>query len=156
MLALRTAVADDAPVVAGIYVDSWNQGFGHLLGVRELTAELVARWHHDLSGEGVDWSVAEADGHVVGIVGVGPSRAPFDPTLGEVDTIAVNPTHWRRGIGRTLMNHALDILRRSWSRAILWTPADYDEGHAFYRATGWLPLDRTRAEGREVAFGRDL
>ena len=156
MIALRPAVTTDAHIVARIYIESWNQGFGHLLGMGELTPERVARWEHDLSDDGVDWTIAEADGVVVGFVGVGPSRDPVDPMLGELDTIAVDPAHWRVGIGRALMNHALAVLRSSWCTAILWTPARYERGHAFYRATGWELLHRTRADGQHVAFGRDL
>jgi ribosomal protein S18 acetylase RimI-like enzyme len=139
-----------------MYLESWNRGFGHLLGVRELTPDLVARWRGDLTGRTTEWTLAQIDGEVVGFVGVGPSRDPIDPTLGEVDTIAVAPARWRRGVGRALMSHAVDRLRARWSRAILWTPAGHDQGHAFYRATGWHPLDRSRAAGTEVAFGRDL
>jgi ribosomal protein S18 acetylase RimI-like enzyme len=149
-------VADDAPIVARIYIDSWNQGFGHLMGRRELTQERVARWRADLTGRTAGWTLAELDGEVVGFVGVGPSRDPIDPTLGEVDTIAVAPACWRRGVGRALMAHAVERLRLTWPSAILWTPANYDRGHAFYRATGWYPLDRSRAAGTEVAFGREL
>lgn len=156
MAALRPAVADDAAVVARIYVDSWNQGFGHLMGLRELTQVLVARWRDDLTGGTPEWTLAELDGEVVGFVGVGPSRDPIDPALGEVDTIAVVPAAWRRGVGRALMTHAVERLRVTWPRAILWTPANYDRGHAFYRAMGWQPLGRSRAAGAEVAFGRDL
>ena len=72
------------------------------------------------------------------------------------DTIAVDPQHWRLGIGRTLMEHALVVLRASWPRAIVWTPSNYEQGDRFYRATGWTPLGRTRRDGREMAFGRDL
>jgi N-acetylglutamate synthase-like GNAT family acetyltransferase len=91
MVELRDAVADDAPGVARIYIDSWNQGFGHLMGVRELTPERVARWRDDLMSPTAEWTVAELDGQVVGFVGVGPSRDPIDPTLGELNTIAVDP-----------------------------------------------------------------
>jgi ribosomal protein S18 acetylase RimI-like enzyme len=153
---LRPAVADDAPGVARIYVDSWNRGFGHLMGVRELTEETVARWRADLSGRTTEWTLAELDGEMVGFVGTGPSRDPIDPTVGEVDTIAVAPTHWRRGVGRALMTHAVERLQVTWPRAILWTPAKYDRGHAFYRAMDWHPLGRDRAGGTEVAFGREL
>ena len=35
------------------------------------------------------------------------------------------------------MDHALEMLRESWEQAILWTPAGYERGHAFYEALGW-------------------
>ena len=156
VIALRDAQPFDAPVIARIYIESWNQGFGHLLGIRELTPERIARWREDLTSDIMSWTVAEVDNVIVGFAGVGPSRDPVDLALGELDTIAVDPAHWREGVGRALMDAALDALRCAWSQAILWTPANYDRGHAFYRATGWVPLGRARASGREVAFGRDL
>jgi GNAT superfamily N-acetyltransferase len=156
MLELREAVADDAQVVARIYIESWNEGFGQLLGIREPSSDDVARWRQILAERTADWTVAEVGGVAVGIVSVGPSRDPLDPLLGELDTIAVDPQHWGVGIGRALMDHALGVLQKSWSRAILWTPAHYERGHAFYRASGWVPLDRSRRDGQEVAFGRSL
>lgn len=139
-----------------VYVESWNLGFGHLLGVREATPRLVDRWRSDLTMGTVRWTVAERDAMVVGFVGVGPSRDPIDPDLGELDTIAVDPSHWRTGVGRRLMLHALGVLEDSWSRAVLWTPANYERGRRFYEATGWTELGWSRLDGTEVAFGRDL
>ncbi len=51
-----------------IYIDSWNQGFGHLLGRRTLTAERVERMRIDIAQRSSDWSVAGVDGHVVGFI----------------------------------------------------------------------------------------
>lgn len=153
---LRPAGSHDAESAAQIYIDSWNEGFGQLLGVREITSGLVERWRADLVSGEVDWTVAELEGVVVGIVGVCESRDPIDADLGELDTIAVDPSRWRTGIGRRLMRHALDVLGESWSTAILWTPADYERGHRFYEATGWTALGWSRRGATEVAFGRDL
>lgn len=156
MVVLRRATADDAPAVARIYIESWNAGFGHLMGPRELSPDVVGRWAVDLDCEVTEWIVAEDAGVVVGFVGVGPSRDPLDPELGEVDTIAVDPSAWESGIGRTLMEEAVRLLRLRFAAAIVWTPADYDRGHRFYRATGWTSLGRARAAGQEVAFGRSF
>lgn len=139
-----------------IYIDSWNQGFGHLMGLRELTAERVDRMRADVAHPDADWTVAELGGVIVGFVRVGHSRDPIDDELGEVDTIAVDPLHWREGIGSALMTRALDHLRARWPQAIVWTPSNYVRGYSFYRATGWRPLNRSRADGLEVAFGREL
>lgn len=156
MLVVRPAVAADAEAVARIYVDSWNEGFGHLEGRRDHLPTDAARWRETLVIAREEWWVAAQGDAVVGFVGVGPSRDPVDPDLGELDTIAVDPPDWRTGVGRALMTRALASLRATWASAILWTPAGHDRGHAFYRATGWTPLDRTRSEGRHVAFGHDL
>lgn len=156
MVALRPAVEDDAEIIAAIYVDSWNQGFGHLLGERRHTWQRTDRWRADLAATTTTWTVAELDGRVVGFAVTGPSRDPIVADLGELDTIAVDPSYWRRGVGRALMGDAVDQLGRRWDRAILWTPANYPRGHRFYAAMGWRPLQKTRASGTEVAFGLRL
>ena len=156
MVELRPAQDGDAEIVAAIYIASWNQGFGHLLGMRHHTAERIDRWRADLAGPTTEWTAAEVEGSVVGFIGIGPSRDPVDPTLGELDTIAVDPSCWRQGVGRALMVRGLEQLGARWDRAILWTPANYPRGHRFYEAMGWQQLDKTRHSGTEVAFGRHL
>src|SRR5689334_9398907 len=100
-LTIRMAGLADAGRIARIYVDSWNMGFIGLMPARRLTPELVARWERDLAAPIPQrWWAAEADAALVGFVGIGPSRDPIDPALGELDTIAVAPSCWRRGIGR--------------------------------------------------------
>lgn len=153
---IREATTNDALVVARIYIDSWNAGFGDRIGMRAVTDELVTRWRRDL-GEGPQvWWVAERWGNVVGIVGIGPSRDPIEPDLGELDTIAVAPAHWRAGIGRALMAHAVSELSGRFPRAILWTLAGYEHAHLFYEATGWVRDSGVRAGGQEVSFRRAL
>ena len=156
MATVRSACESDADDIARIYIDSWNHGFGHLTRYRSMTPERVERWRRDLRDPTVTWTVAEIDGVMVGFAGVGPCRDPIDETVGELETIAVDPSAWRRGIGRLLMEDALDRLRSTYSSAVLWTVADYERGHAFYRALGWVPLGWRRADGAEVAFGRQL
>ncbi|MDH4277871.1 MAG: GNAT family N-acetyltransferase [Acidimicrobiia bacterium] len=153
---LRPARDDDSEVVAAIYIDSWNQGFGHLLGIRQHSAERIDRWSADLASPATEWTVAEVEGRVVGFIGIGPSRDPVDPALGELDTIAVDPSRWRQGVGRALTVRGLDQLSAKWNQAILWTPANHPRGHRFYEAMGWRQLERTRYSGTEVAFGRRL
>lgn len=149
---IRPAATDDAPAVARIYVESWNVGFGPLMPPRALHQAEIDRWTRDLSEGPARWWVAETD-VTQGFVGITPSRDPVLPGLGELDTIAVDPAHWRTGIGRMLMTTALRGLRDAgYVRAILWTLADYPQGQEFYRATGWTVTDRTRADGTQIAF----
>jgi GNAT superfamily N-acetyltransferase len=91
---------------------------------------------------------------VVGFVGIGPSRDPVDSALGELDTIAVRPDCWRRGVGHALMAVALEALADDggYRAAILWTLAGYERGRAFYEATGWVLDGGLRDEGRQVRY----
>jgi len=155
-ITVRDAVEDDAPAVARIYVDSWNDGFGAIVGMRDLDGDQVVRWAGELVAGTRRWWVAERAGRVVGFAGVGPSRDPVGPGLGELDTIAVDPGEWRTGIGRALMDVALGSLARAFTSAVVWTVAGDDRGHRFYEATGWVLEGRRRADGREVCFRHDL
>jgi GNAT superfamily N-acetyltransferase len=155
---LRVAEPWDAPAVTAIYVESSNKGFGSLFPTRHYTPERVAQWETTLAaGSPYRWRVAEIDTTIAGFIGIGPSRDPIDPTIGEVDTIAVAPQHWRTGIGRALMAVAVKHLTMDGYRhAILWTLADYERGRAFYEATGWTLDGGTRDEARQVRYRRHL
>ena len=157
-LAIRAARAADAVEVARIYIDSWNAGFGDLMPHRTVTQELVARWQADLvKPERHRWWVAELDGAIVGFAGIGPSRDPVDPQLGELDTIAVEPSHWRSGIGQRLMSTAIEhLIADGYREAVVWTLANYPRGQRFYAATGWSLDGGTRDQGRQVRYRRSL
>lgn len=152
--AIRQAVPGDAESVARIYVDSWNAGFAELMGKRELDSELVSRWRDDLASPPPHrWWVAERDGAIVGFAGIGPSRDPVDTSLGELDTIAVDPSSWLTGVGRALMSYALRALSADGYReAVVWTVASYSRGAGFYAATGWTPSGAVRDGGRQVCY----
>lgn len=153
---VRDAVEADAAAVARTYIDSWNGGFGGLLGMRALDADQVARWAGELTAGARRWWVAERGGEIIGFVGVGPSRDPVEPGLGELDTIAVQPSQWRTGVGRAFMDVALRSLAREYVGAVVWTVLGYDRGQRFYEAMGWVSEGRTRAQGREECFRHRL
>ena len=123
-LTILQATPADVDEVTRVYIDSWNAGFGELLSQadRTVTPDLVERWSHDLARPAPHrWWVAERMGSIVGVVGIGPSRDPVDSQLGELDTIAVDPPHWRTGIGRALMSLALQsLVSDGYSEAIRW------------------------------------
>ncbi|HEX4473122.1 MAG TPA: GNAT family N-acetyltransferase [Nocardioides sp.] len=153
---LRDAVADDAEAVARIYVESWNAGFAGHLPSRALTAGQVRRWERDLAGA-VSWRVALESGVPIGFAGTGVNRDPVEPLLGELDTIAVSPEWWRRGVGRALMLDALESMRAAGFRsALLWTLAEYPRGERFYRRHGWSLGGMVRDSGRQVAYRHPL
>lgn len=155
---IRSATPADAETITRIYIDSWNAGFGALLSRadRIVTPELTDRWRHDLAQPVPHrWWVAECTGSIAGFVGIGPSRDPVDPRLGELDTIAICPLHWRKGIGKALMSVALSYLAADgYDEAVVWTVEGYEQGIAFYEATGWRRDGGARDGGRQIRFRR--
>ena len=158
-LDIRPASAADAEIVARIYVDSWNASFGELLSRADRTVEpeLVGRWRRALSRPLPHrWWVAERCGAIVGFAGIGPSRDPVDPSIGELDSLAVDEPHWRTGVGRALIAVAHHHLAGDGYRtAILWTVAGYRQGIAFYQAMGWRRDGGIRDNGRQIRLRRD-
>jgi len=158
LIFIREARADDVEGIVRIYIESWNAGFTTLMPRRTITTDVMAQWTRDLAKPVPQrWWVAETDGAVVGFTGICPSRDPIDPAIGEVDTIAVDPLHWRAGIGRRLMMTALGHLAGDGYReAILWTLADYERGQRFYEATGWKIDGGLRDGGRQIRYRHDV
>jgi N-acetylglutamate synthase-like GNAT family acetyltransferase len=152
---LRRARRTDAHEIADVYVTSWNEAFAGRIPPRVMNDVQVARWEQDLAERVRSWWLAHNESAVIGFVGTGPSRDPIDPTLGELDTIAVAPPAWRHGVGRRLMAAALDdLLEAGYREYILWTLADYPRGRGFYESTGWQASGEVRASGRQIAFRR--
>jgi ribosomal protein S18 acetylase RimI-like enzyme len=84
--------------------------------------------------------VAEDDGSgLLGYVGCGTNRDPDPPPeAGEVRSMFVASWAWRRGVGRALMEAALDDLRdRGYTAAVVWSFADNDRADAFYERMGF-------------------
>ncbi len=157
---IRPATPSDAETVVRVYIDSWNAGFGALLSQadRTVTPALIERWCHDLAQPVPHrWWVAEHMGSIAGFVGIGPSRDPVDARLGELDTIAVDPSHWRTGVGKALMSVALrHLVVDGYDEAVVWTVEGYERGIAFYDAMGWCRDGGVRDGGRQIRFRRDL
>ena len=157
---VQPATTSDTETIARIYIDSWNASFGELLSQadRTVTIELSERWRRDLALPVPHrWWVAETEGVIVGFAGIGPSRDPVDPHLGELDTIAVDTPYWRTGVGRALISQALHYLKvDGYREAILWTVRGYGQAIAFYEAMGWRRDGAVRDAGRQVRFRHDL
>ena len=157
-LVIRSVLPADVATIARIYVESANAGFGDLEPRRVLDSERVERWRADLAAPLPHrWWVATRGSAIVGFAGIGPSRDPIDPTLGELDTIAVDPSHWRTGVGRALMSQALHHLSADGYReAVVWTLARYPRGAGFYESTGWTLNGAVRVDGRQVCYTHAL
>ena len=143
---LRPSQPEDAEAIAGVQVRSAQAGFAGFRPPGALDtldpALRVPLWRVRRA------VVAEAEEGIVGFAHFGPTEA--EPA-GEILRFFVAPEHWGEGIGRALMEFALEQLRvTGFSQAVLWVHAPNQGARRFYEAVGWR-LDG--GERDEEAFG---
>ena len=99
--------------------------------------------------------LVEERGELLGYVACGASRdADADGQIGEVLTLFVAPSSWRRGAGRALLRAAIHDLRgRGYGAATVWSFADNVRANSFYESQGF---ERDGAERREPAWAEIL
>jgi ribosomal protein S18 acetylase RimI-like enzyme len=137
----------DAEAVERVRVRGWQRGYAgmlpdEILNSLDVTAGADRRRRALEAAENPFTSlVAEHDGEIVGFVTFGPYRVKqsdqVDPAFGEILAIYVDPDHWGRGAGTTLLHAALDELPQSEVR--LWVLEKNVAAQAFYRKHGLTP-----------------
>ena len=97
--------------------------------------------------------LVEEDGELLGITTCGESRDDdVDESVGEIRSFFVAPGRWGGGVGRALMEGALDSLReRGHSTATVWSFAANDRANAFYEALGFTRDGAEDSTGEEWA-----
>jgi len=158
--AVRAARPADVDALAETAVAAWREGFRGIVpeSVDPRTAWRPARIAERLAGTSGDGSAilaAEVDGEVRGLVLHGPSRdrepAPLE---GEIIALYVHPDNWGGGVGRALVEAALDQLAAAGNaEAIVWTLAESPRNLAFYDALGFT---RDGGTQRRPSFGSPL
>lgn len=142
---LREALPTDARAMAELNVAAWQAFFTGLVPqalIDGQRAEPRAHyWEEHLpSVPPVRTWVAEQAGRVIGLTHVGPSRDPDVPEAAELYGMYVVPEVVGTGVGRALMEAALEYFRAGpWEEAILWTLPGEHRAARFYRSWGWEP-----------------
>lgn len=155
-LTVRRASLEDVISIARVHVWSWQSAYRGLLPQNYLNrltpAQRVPMWERIVRD--ADWPrsgtiVAEVHGSIVGFVHVMPTRdSDRDPaSVGEITSIYVLPTHWRHGIGRHLMDAAINSMTvAGFQQATLWVLADNIGARHFYNTERWHPGGEVRQE----------
>lgn len=141
MAKVRNAVPADAERIGEIHIRSWQKAYQGILPadfLASLSVEArVERWRSDLASMGEEdlALVIENGSSVSGFARLSPSANRTD---GEVQAIYLDPSHWRRGLGRQLMAAAEESLGAlGWREAILWVLEKNESARRFYEALGW-------------------
>jgi len=160
---IRRAHAADAHAIAEIVVRGWQTAYRGILpdhflaglsvGAREIAWRM--RLESDDDGRDAIW-VAEVAGAAIGFVSCGPPRDEDMQNrdcacngqsqrrrrwlAAEIYAIYVDPTSWRSGTGRALLETATTHLyARGATTLVLWVLEQNANGRAFYEAMGWRP-----------------
>jgi ribosomal protein S18 acetylase RimI-like enzyme len=145
---IRQATTSDAHGIAEIVVRGWQTAYRAILpddflaGLSVGAREVAWRMRLESSADAGDsiW-VAEVAGAAIGFVSCGPPRDKHLPSrAAEIYAIYVDPTSWRRGAGRALLQTATTHLRSLGTEIlVLWVLEENAAGRAFYEAMGWRP-----------------
>jgi ribosomal protein S18 acetylase RimI-like enzyme len=162
---IREAAPEDAGAIARVHVDSWRGAYRECLPADLLASLSVERrrafWEGTLASSDASVLVADAGGEVVGFVSVGPSRS--EEGNAELYAIYVEPERFGTGVGRALMDAAVERMReRGYREATLWVLDGNERAERFYRIAGWRREDAIQEEQwgswtlREVRYRRAL
>lgn len=165
-MTVRPAVLADAGAIARVHVRSWQAGYAGLLAGDELEgpseAQRDAMWREVLGdGGGLIVSVAEHDDAIVGFCAVAAPSCDTDAAgdVAEIRALYIDPSAWRTGAGRALMEEALETLRGGpWDEVTLWVMAGNERAHRFYGQFGFTADGERRSDraGTEVRLRASL
>ena len=140
-LLVRPAARRDVDDIVDIGLTSWREGYRGVVppGLMPDAYGLRVRITERVAEEGPPIAVGELDGRVRGWITFGVTRdADSGPEVGEIWALNVHPDAWRRGVGRELVEYALERLAvAGFSEAMLWTFRDTPRSRAFYEALGF-------------------
>jgi GNAT superfamily N-acetyltransferase len=140
---LRVAEPRDAMAVARVHVRSWQAAYRMLLPdeyLDQLRPEDRAPNYDFTSLDPLKpWTILAVErGVVQGFATTRPSHEPDLANYGELCALYVDPEHWGRGIGVTLVSAACaHMLELGCRKAFLWVLAGNVRADRFYQAHGW-------------------
>ena len=155
---IRSADADrDARAIARVHSETWRDTYRNLLPARYLAGlrvpALTTYWHRRIASPAVGGTdgrrniwVAEQDGEVAGFAVIGPclDEESLIGFAGEVSMLYVLPAHTGRGLGRAMLEQALEELAdREHYWCIVWVLEGNRGARDFYEHMG-LRLDGAR------------
>ena len=136
---------------AAVHWRSWQEAYAGIVDPAYLAAftldkcrQIARRWPGIL--------VAKDGQRVVGFVGYGHYRDGSLPDTGEIFSIYILSEYYGTGLGRRLMDAALEKLE-GYSRAALWVLEDNKRAIRFYEKRGFQPdgARQTLKLGTEIA-----
>jgi ribosomal protein S18 acetylase RimI-like enzyme len=145
-LRIAPATPDDAEAIATVHVRSWQAAYADILAAEFLAqlsiAQRATRWRDILQKADSTTLVARREADVAGFISLGRCRdegAPADQ--GEIWALYAAPQAWGQGVGRALLESAIDALRATGMKSVLlWVLGQNERGIRFYERCGFTPV----------------
>ncbi len=165
MIQIRQSNTSDASAIARVRVESWRAAYRGIVPDDFLAGMDAAEWADgyrrflDNPPERIVSFVVEENGAIVGMASAGPNRDNDTPYSAELFLIYLLPSHWRHGIGLTLVDAtARSLIYLGLSSMIVWVLAENWPARYFYEALGgqYFRERATDIEGsplQEVSYG---
>ncbi|MBC8069639.1 MAG: GNAT family N-acetyltransferase [Deltaproteobacteria bacterium] len=151
---IRTATASDADEIARLHVKTWQAAYrGHMpdahLGGLD-PSKRAAMWSKAIQQADTVVLVAGAGEALVGVCSLLASRdTDAAPHVGEIAAIYVDPSLWRSGIGRSLVDAATAAaFPRHFVELTLWVLTGNVAACAFYESCGFEVDGHTKLDER--------
>jgi ribosomal protein S18 acetylase RimI-like enzyme len=164
MTLVRPASDADAYGVAQVHVASWKVTYrgmapdDYLNNLKAL--DRVSRWRERIANKTDFIFVAEVDDVIVGFASYFIHE---QDSTAELDTIYLDPDHWRHGVGTQLVHVVMtDMTQKGCDTAVLWVHPSNDRARNFYEHLGWQVTGKTKTEpswGQQmpaIQYGRSL
>ena len=155
---VRRASEHDAKRIAEIHVETWRVAYRGLIPDDYLDGLDVHRraivWHSIIGAPDETVLVAVRAERIVGFCSFLRSRdSAAPPEIGEIAAIYVEPASWGKGIGRGLMEAAIDHAgNHGFATVTLWVLSTNERARRFYEKAGFTP-DGAEQEDKRLGFG---
>ena len=134
--------SDNQSAVSRIYEESWKTAYRGIIPQDYLDAIPEGRWVKNLDIPGWYTMVCVEDGTYIGTSSFSKSRFEQYPDSGEVISIYLLPSYWKKGHGRNLLRAVLEELKKQgFQDAFLWVLEENSNARQFYENFGFQCTD---------------
>ena len=129
--------SDNLDEVSRIYALSWKKAYRGIIPDDYLDSISETRWSALLKMKSKQVLVAVEDGNIVGASTYDAARDEKMSGWGEIISLYMLPSHYRKGIGTLLFSAVVnELVREGYDRVYLWVLEENKSARDFYEKNG--------------------